>query len=284
MAATIAGVFCEEIVRDYKESVDPDPIITKLYTCPWPQRYAAANGMLGFATANRNGVVTFNPAYRHPESPSLVAQRISITGRGQPTQGPLQLQYPTAVIEVQFLAQNWVGLPQDDPDGSQAIDPSSKFLYCTQTVDFGCEYVTIPGSSLVYQSSGHAGIGVVSRPFNQDVPLRVQHAEMSLTFHKLPYIFVSFLPLIDNVNKTTFLGQPPQCVKFNGGNVQREFQSDGSVTQAVQLSFSCRPNHTWNQVPDPGGSSAWVGYSYADGTPVFPPADLTQVFPQGYQY
>jgi hypothetical protein len=286
LSLIINGVECEEIVKGYSEGADPSVASTKQFLCAWADRYRLGNGLLGFATATSigpDGRVNFTPPNRHPEL-NIYSKSIHITGVGRPSQGPKQLAFASAIVEVDYGQLDWAALPEDDPDGAQSIDPDNKFLYCTQEIDYSSEYVTVPGSALKYGPTGS------TKPFNTDMPIKIQMVEMSLMFHKLPYLPVGFAPLVDSTNAGKFLGCAAETVKFNGGKVKRDKYltsdtgSPAGITQAVDFSFTWRPKYPWNMIPDPGGGSSWVPFSYKSGAKVFPATDLSVVFPRGYGY
>jgi hypothetical protein len=294
MSITINGVVCEEIIRGYQEGLEKSLTGTKSYLCPWNQRGYVIRGMIGYATFTaRNGTVTFNGPFSHPEAPNIFAKSISIQGVGMPYQGPVQLAFAAAIITVQFGVMEWEAFPEQDPGGDQQIDQDTKFLYCTQSISYGAEYHSVPGSKLQILHKSDLG-GTFALPFNQDKQIRVSHAEMSMTFHRLPYMPTNFLPLQDNVNDSKFLGCAKGTVKFNGGETTREQQSDGSITQSVRLSLSYRPRYEWNMAPDPyyyspsggitPGPDAWAILQYKTGDYIFPYSDLSVIFPPGYLY
>lgn len=265
----IAGVSCDEIVRAYEEGVGPrGPYGVKMFGCAWADRYAVANGMLGLSSYTGPGAVSFTAPASHPETPRMLALDVSIAGVGRPSSASPQMRFERAIVRVTY------GVPEYGPldyPPQLNIDPTTPFIYAEQSLDFGVQYVTIPGKKLK----------VAGGPFPQDYPIPVQHAEMTIVLHKLPYMPVALLTLIDHVNAGTFLGCAEDKVKFNGCRTHRQFQSDGQVTQEVTLGLSYRPQHGWNQVPDPY-ADGWTELTYQDNSLLFPRSDLSVIFPTAY--
>jgi hypothetical protein len=280
MSATINGVSCDELVEGLSEGIHGEgPVAVKKYLCDWSSRYAVANGLLGLATnsGGENGSIVFGsgPA-RYPESPNLLAREVGIEGVGQPTQGTSQIQFPKAVITVNYGVTPWqpVVYPQ------MSFDPAQPFVYATQRISFTRETITIPNSQL-YLANGNR---LDDTPFGMPIP----NAVLTLTLQRVP-----FLPSAATVwnamrkplNNATFLGIPAGYLKFEGLENNEEAMSDGTYSQQVTYTFVARSRLRWDEtydkdpaVTDPQqirrGSSA--------GTAILERSNLAALIPSAY--
>jgi hypothetical protein len=297
-SCAINGVPCGEYVRDYYEAADRSsgPDLSKSYICQWSKRFTVANACLGLATAtSRNGSPIFLPPLQHPEIPTAFCGSLRITGKGMPFQGPSQLAFPAAMITIGFKSYPWnfQGTLNQDPGNLMSIDPATSFVYATQEIDQGEETVEFRGGSLQWVTASTPGgtpvpIAPKPIPILTSCSVPIAYAIMRITFKKLPYMPVATLPLMNNLNNAVFLGCPIGTVKFKGSSTDREYQSDGSMTQSVMNTYHYRPVKDWNYVPNPNaavGNSLWGLRASANGAPlvyIFPYSDLTQTFPDGY--
>lgn len=273
MAIIINGVTCLSVSRDYKEGIDGrGPSASKGYLCNWNDRYTVANGLMGvvsFTGTGHTGTIKLPTIGNLPESPNAWALSIAIEGKGQPVQNAFDLGYQQAIVWVTY------GVPEYGPGPEAQIDPATSFIFATQEVDQGVEYVTIPGQALAYADG---------TPSNIDRVMPVHHAELTITLHRMPYMPINTVYQVDNVNDSTFLGAAMGLVKYNGVKISRDYDTAGNVVQKSAFSFSLRPIADWNFVPDPKGTGTWVLLQYKAGGSAyqFPYSNLMSVFPTAY--
>jgi hypothetical protein len=272
MSITIGGALCEELVEGLQEGIDErGPFAAKKYLCNWGDRYAVANGLLGLVTATGQAA-TFTVPMRYPESANMFANRVvSIEGKGKPTQGARQLQFPYAVVTASF------GIPayQFLPTPAMSIDPQTPFVYATQEIDIGLDSYTIPASAV--QVSGGA-------PLAKDQTITYAKAEISLTMHRFPYDpSQDIFGMTGALNIVSFLGCEAGKVRFNGGKTSDTASSDGTFTKDVSLSFSYRKIARWDYRFHPNGTSGWVALQDKSGNNIYTLADFNDLIPDFYR-
>jgi hypothetical protein len=278
---TIAGVQCQELVADLTEGADliAGPIAQKGFLCPWTSRLAVAQGILGLNTAVSLGTaITINTPLPYPDIPNAYAHTISIQGVGSPTQGPNQIQWPFAIISVNYQALHWsfAGINFGASDALIQIDPSTPLTYCEQRVKVSTTWITIPGTGLKFANGNKLSGRNVSIPLCQ--------MDMQLTFMRVPYMpaqtilnGVALAPL----NSATFLGQQPGFMLFNGMDTETSNQTDGSKSENLTMSISWR-NIPWDQDWDPVGQAFSQVQNGSTGSPLLARSDLNQLIPSGY--
>ena len=275
--ATIGGITCQEIVDGLNEGVHQQgPVAQKKYLCDWGSRYTVANALLGLVSGSggSNPNITHSNPLQYPESPNMWAREIAIEGKGQPTQGPVQLQFPKALITVNY------GVPQFGyltyPD--QSIDPGNPYVWATQEIDFGRQMVTVPNAALTLASGSEFNSTV---PYAFTLPTMV----MSITLHKVPYLG-AMASLIWNatknpINNATYLGIPAGYLLFNGARTHMEASTDGTYVQEITLNFGARGILRWDEVFDPDGSHGPTQVKY-NGSAILPRSDLSALIPSAY--
>lgn len=275
MSATIGGIVCEEMVEGLKEGVDGSgPHATKKYLCDWADRFAVANGLIGIVTnpGGAGGTPTFASPTRYPESANMFATQVAIEGRGKPTQGTAQLQFPKAVVVATF------GVPPYNylPSPNMSIDPATPFIYATQEIDIGLDSYTIPASAV--KATGP------DAPLAKDQTIPYAKAEISLTLHRYPYNPAQLIfNLTGNLNSTVFLGCAIGKLRFNGGKTHNTASSDGTYTQDVNLSFSFRKIARWDYVFHPNGTSGWVALKDKSSNSLHSLSDFLDLIPSSYR-
>lgn len=274
MAVTINGVACDELVDGYGEELDESgPRGSKYYLCDWGSRYTVANGLLGFVTVTGGTTITFTSPTAHPESSNMFARSVRIKGVGRPSQGSVNIAYPKAVVMADFARPTFNMSGTQDPGGTHSIDTATPLIYATQEIDEGGEFVTLPGSSLVFDSG---------TKIQEDGSLFVPHDEIIITFHRFPYFPRSTSSLKGKTNASTFLGCDPEKLLYHGQKVRDSFLSDGTFTHEVTRHWSYRQVE-WNKRLLPDGSG-WGYYKYSSsGARVFPTADFSDLIPTAYQ-
>jgi hypothetical protein len=192
------------------------------------------------------GTVTRNTPHQHPLSTNLFCINAGLVqGLGNAVLNANG--YPDfdggALINAEYRPLSWDAIT---PDQNNSIDPTTSILYCTQEIDFSTETMTIFDHEFKFS----AGTGLGSKtgvPAKFSIPI----THLSLTFHDLPYMpMTAVRSLRGKVNTVQFLGSPPGTVLFRGCRTRRQFNSDGSVVQEVQMSFDERSSlHPWNSLP-----------------------------------
>lgn len=273
MSLTINGVVCQELVDGLTEGIhEGGPYATKKYLCDWANRYQLANGMLGLVSGTGGAISLFAPQ-QYPQSLNMWAREVYIEGAGQPTQGPAQLQFPKAVVTVNY------GVPKFGilPTPSISIDPSNPIIYATQEIDIGMEQFNIPASAV--QVLGPTA------PLAKDVPVYFARAEIAITLHRFPWLPAPLIfGLVGNLNSAKYLGCDVGKLRFNGGRTHLTASTDGTQTQDVTLSFSYRNVARWDYTFHPNGTSGWVAVEDRNSNSLYTLSDLSVLIPSSYYF
>src|SRR5262245_42277258 len=161
MSIVVGGILCNELVEGLVEGVrEGGPYAQKMYLCAWNDRYRLANNLLGLVTSS-GAAINLTLPLGYPQSTNMLAREVEIEGVGRPTQGPAQLQFPYARVTVRYAVPTWT--PTPNPNTS--IDPEKPYIYATQRVDFGREFVNVEASS-VRLANGHS----VNLPYSFPIP------------------------------------------------------------------------------------------------------------------
>lgn len=185
--------------------------------------------------------------HRHPLAPLLSCVSATLV---EPLGEPILNAngYPDydggALIQAEYRASNLEFGPAADV--LNGFDPDTPILWATQELDFGSETYTIDRGEFTYASGPLSGstTGVAAK-------ISIPITTMILTFHRLPYMPMGRVrSKIGKVNDAVFLGAEAGCVLFKGAKTTREFNTDGSIVQKVQLIFEERTAlHKWNWLP-----------------------------------
>jgi hypothetical protein len=209
----------------------------------WADSDAFCRALLGI-TVLAGGVVTRTTPHQSPLATALVCHKATVVaGLGNPVTNADG--YPDydggALVAAEYKPPEFDFSGLSYPDSQ--IDPTTPILYCTQELDFTTQIFTLPDAKYKYTASG----------LDTDVPIKIEVpiTIMSLTFHQLPYIpMTAVRALRGRVNSVTFLGAAAGLVLFKGARTSREFASDGSVSQRVQLVYEERDAaFPWNYLP-----------------------------------
>jgi hypothetical protein len=156
MAIVIGGVLCQELVVGNSENAGAQGLVAdKRVICNYTDRYKVANALLVIASANATGqpILFSNPAH-YPESPNLIPKNVHIEGVGSPSQGPLAITFPYAMISITYGVFNWDAFPTDDPTGMNSFGPA--MVYATQKLELGFETRMMDGEcNLSFLNSGN---------------------------------------------------------------------------------------------------------------------------------
>jgi hypothetical protein len=272
VAHLIGGVYCEEIVEGYEEFASTGQGLgsSKQYLVPWTSRYLVANTLLGF---------NYRAPLLHPESLNMRAMSVSIRGVGAPTQGPIQLAFPYAILRVDWGVPTWEALRTDDPGNQMGMDPDTPLIYATQRMSMSYQMVSIPGRAVQFSS----GVKMKDTFYGY----KIVNTEMILTLHQLQNLpAVNYRSLMGKINSSTFLGGAIGKVRFDNLETARTASTDGSRTQEVTMYFTHRDIARWDYELEPD-SGAWLQIQYATGAnaglPLIQSADLNQLIPAQYR-
>ncbi len=278
MAIIINGILCQELVEAFGESFDilGGPTARKGFLCDWADRYTVATGMLGLSsTTHIGGSITLLTPLQYPERTTMFARHIEIRGVGPPTQGVVQLQWPKAVLSVEYACLPW-SFPGIDYPGFNQIDPTHPYIWAEQNFSFGSEFITVPGKAVKFAISG--------KPLQQDWGFSSPKLDMQITLKNVPYMpsTAVLAAMAAPVNSALYLGVAAGFLLFNGAETHVTRSSDGTYTQEVTYSFSYRPIAPWDYTFD-GTTGIWDQVVAAvGGAPVITRSDLSTIIPAFY--
>jgi hypothetical protein len=274
VSTTVNGITCEEIVEGIEEGIaEEGPYATKKWLCAWSDRYALANSFLGFVshTGGQNGSVEIHGPIAYPESNNMLARTVQIQGKGKPSQGAHQIQFPQAVVTVTYGVPSWQAIPNPD----MSIDPTQPFVYATQDIDFGREMLSLPGSSLRLAN----GNTLEDTPFAIPIP----YAVFSITLQRVPFLPAQaiYTALRRPLNQSTFLGIQPGYLRFDGCKNHAEASTDGTYVQSLAYVFAARTLLRWDETYDKNGTGGPQQVRY-NGSAVLLRTEFAPLFPSNY--
>lgn len=284
MGVTIAGIFCNELVSDYEESYDimGGPSARKKYICGWQNRFTVAHGLLGLSSAPLpGGLITLKVPFPFPELAaestsslaSMYAKTVTIRGVGSPFQGPNNIAFTSAIVEVIFGNFPWT-FSGIDPN---QLDASHPYIFAEQHIDFSNEFITVDKAS----SGAFVNLGAGLKPLNQDWGFFSPLADMTITLKNVPYLLApqTLNALQNPINSAPYLGCAPGFLLFGGGQDHRTKNPDGTQTSEFTLNFKFRPIAQWDQIFT---SSGWVQVVDSSGAAIIKRSDLSQIIPGAY--
>lgn len=249
----VISVPYNEMTEGLTEGVDSEGLWAKKpYGVLWKDRLQFCRDVMGVSSQSGgiNGTWQRQFPLQYPDDNLLYARSIEISPV-KPWYTTTPLSYKQAVVVVTFRAPDWNVTTNDDPLflNSLSQDPTENagLTYCTQELDWGAEWLSIPTSDATYLSSGQKVTGA-------SLSRRIVVCRMVLTYHKLPYMpLAKIFTYSDVLNDSTFLGRPRGTVMLEGSKTIRERDAAGTITQKLTISLKTR-NPDWNQVMLPNGS------------------------------
>jgi hypothetical protein len=229
----------------YKGIDDQGPFYkVSYYFTDWADSDMVANQLRGYSSRVGSTTIRSSP-HQHPLSPNLVCMSVDIEGCGQPSLNSSGLPYYSAGFFAHCTYRVWTAgpIPDNDPNYNNQIDPTTPVLWATQELDFGTEEYVHEKNQYTW-STGDALNGKMS-----GIPIRVSIGivTMTITYHQLPYLPMTTVRNLRNrINNATFLGAAQYTVRFMGARTVRDFNTDGTVCQKVQLTFKER-EADWNK-------------------------------------
>lgn len=284
MAITIGGVLCQEEVNGNSENFDilSGPQATKVFHCSWNSRWQVIVGLLGFnSSVSIGGAITLDLPMRYPDfqatAVSLYAANVAVEGIGSPYQNTFSVGYTVARITVNYRSFPWSfqGLSQNDFNNQ--IDPAHPYIYAEQTMSFTNEFITIPGTSVYWKSSG-------KKLGNRNWGFRNPITNFSIALKYVPYIPAGEIIAAEAngpINSTTYLGVGPGQLQFNGAESHSTRISDGSQVNNVDYSFSVRHIAPWDYDFN-GDLPGWDQVADSTGTAILKRSDISGVIPSYY--
>ncbi len=284
MAVTINGVFCNEEVNDNNENFDilSGPQATKVYLCDWNQRWRVVVGLLGFnSSVSIGGAITLNLPMRYPDfqqtAVSLYAANVAVQGFGSPYQNTFSVGYTAARLTVNFRSFPWSFQGINQNDFNNQIDPAHPYIYAEQSMSFTNEFITVPGTSVFWLSSG-------KKLGNRNWGYRSPITNFNISLKYVPYIPAAAIIAAETagpINSATYLGVGPGQLLFNGAETHSTRMSDGSQTQSVDYSFSVRHIAPWDYDFN-GDLPGWDKVVDSAGSPILKRSDISGVIPSYY--
>jgi hypothetical protein len=260
-----------ELHDTLSESADGNGVqATKSFLVRWTDRIQFYKDVMGHVTITGGvgGTVTRLIPLQYPDMPRLYAVSLHMEPWGQSSDGPYQIRYEWAKVDVGFATVPWNFQGPDDPDN---FTPE---VYRTESLEMGGEVMQNPGQAYEFVSSSQK----IKQPQSRIIPT----ANLSIKIHQAPYIpFDAIFALIGAVNNGEFYGAPAGTVLFMGGQSEAETNVALFRTQSLTLKFSYR-SVPWSVALLPDGS----GYDIVrlKGTIPTPPYPLTSkqyLYPEG---
>jgi hypothetical protein len=156
-----------------------------------------------------------------------------------------------------------------------SIDPTQPFVYASQDIDFGREFLAIPGSALTL-ANGHT---LDDTPYSLPIP----YAVFTITLHQVPFLPAQaiFTSMKRPLNSTTFIGIPPGYLRFDGAKNHADASTDGTYTQNLILVFSARTLLRWDETYDKNGTGGPQQIRY-NGAALLLRSEFRALIPSNY--
>lgn len=277
ISTSIGSVTLKEEFSGFEAGIDLDgPYINKQYLAPsWESVFPTINALRGTVAVSGGlgGIVTRSTPHLCPESPNLYCldarcvpiAEVDAKDSGRPT-------FRLPIISCSYRIPKYEVQTSDDPGGINGFTneaaPGSPFVYAMMSIDFASEVIPVPGA--VFHFSAPTLKTKVS------LVKTVGTAKMVFVRKFVPYLpFVNITQYLNKVNLGTFLGQPEGQVKFENMRTRREYLSDGTRSNEIELHFSWREYDHNKFLRDDDGTfdflytdSSATMYSYIDLKPL----------------
>lgn len=235
-----------EITDGLSEGCDDQGVwARKDYGVNWLDRFQFCRDVMGVSSQTGGIGGSWNRQFplQYPDDPLLYAKSLEIKPV-KPWYTTSPLSYKQAIVTVTFRAPSWNVTTNDDPfflnSFSQDPEENAGLIYCTQELDWGADWITVPTSDATFATSGE-------KITDASLPRRVAVARMVLTYHNLPYMpLAKVFAYVDVLNDDVFLGRPRGTVMLEGSKTIRERDAAGTVTQKLTISLKTRVQD-WNK-------------------------------------
>lgn len=240
LSTSVGSVTLKENFDAYEAGIDFDgPYVVKQYLAPsWPTAFPAINALRGSASES-GGITIRTLPHICPESTNLYCMSASLTpdaavdlrDSGRPT-------FNLPIITCRYGIPKFEMTTTDDPGAANSFPnesaPGSPYLYAMQSIDFDTEIIKPPGS--VYKFSTAPQL-----PVSEPPGITVATARFVITLKYVPKLpHVDITAKMNRLNNATFLGQATGKIKFLNARTRREYLSDGTRMQEVELHFKWR--------------------------------------------
>lgn len=266
LAITINGINCYDEGTREKYGFGQNSEAERVIRCDWADRTALARYFIGGSTQITPLAFVYAAGQPYPDITNWLCNGVDVEGEGVQSVGPNgMVAYERAKLTIHYA-----------PPTFNVTDP---FLVGDEDIDFSSIAIGLDQTTSSFKWT--------SGPNNtKDVPAgQVPAVNLTtITFVKsrynLPVLPESLIvSLIDHSNSTTFFGAPTETVVFKGGRSQRKITATGDKNWDVQYRFellSSASGATWNKLVD--AANGWQSFTLKDGSKLFPPADLNQLF------
>jgi hypothetical protein len=275
ISTTSGDVVLKESHDGYEAGIDLDgPYIVKQYLAPsWGVVFPVINALRGTVSVSGGvgGVVSRSAPHACPESSNLYCLSavcnpeapIDARDSGRPA-------FRLPIITCKYGIPKYDVTPTDDPGAvngfTNDVNPSQPFTYALMTIDFATEVVPIPGSTYQFTSP--------TLKTNVNVVKTVATANMVFVRKFVPYLpFVGITNYLNKVNQDKFLGQPEGQIKFTAFRTKREYLSDGTRANEIELHFLWRQYDHNKFVRDDTGAFDFL-YSASSSAPMYEYVDM----------
>lgn len=242
ISTTAGSVTLKESFDGYEAGIDLDgPYINKQYLAPtWDSVFPSINALRGTVSVSggSGGIVTRSIPHQCPESTNLYcldARCVPLAEVDAKDSGRPGFRLP--IISCSYRVPKYEIQNSDDPAGINSFtndsNPGSPYTYAMMSIDFATEVIPVPGAAYKFTSP--------TLRTNVSVIKTVGTAKIVFVRKYVPYLpFVNITQYMNKVNLGTFLGQPEGQIKFTNLRTRREYLSDGTRANEIELHFDWR--------------------------------------------
>lgn len=275
ISTTLGDVALKENFDGFEAGIDFDgPYIVKQYLAPtWASVFPVINALRGTVSGSggASGTVVRSTPHACPESTNLYCMsavcqplgEVDVKDAGRPT-------FRLPIITCRYGVPKYEIATSDDPGGANSFanesTPNQPYTYAMMSIDFDTEMIPVPGSCYQFTSP--------TLKTNVNVVKSVGVANMVFVRKYVPYLpFVGITTYQNKVNQGTFLGQGEGQIKFLGMKTRREYMSDGTRANEIELRFLWRQYDHNKFVRDDTGEFDFL-YSVSSSEPMYGYIDM----------
>lgn len=288
MILTVAGKTFTELVGSQEITYDRDaPTVRRKLLCDWADAPTICEAFLGFLSRIGNASLVYTQPQRHPHPKYnyLFAIRANVTGLGVPSQDALGIiSYTKAMIDLEYGV----------PDSTTSNGDQPEITYVSERRQLSAEFVTIPGSRLVYAAADTqaAAAGTTRLGEGARAGKLIPTTRISVDIHhwfnasqKISNGFFDAYAGTCNAHPFVFVDAlyGAETLLFNGASFNRQWTSTGTPGWQVTLEFTHKRTG-WNRVFRGALGTAPEGfwtYCMTDDKRVYARTDFRGLGPSG---
>jgi len=265
LAITIDGISCYDEGTKEKYAFGTNSEAERVIRCDWADRVALCRYFLGGSTEITPLAFVYAAGQPYPDITNWLCNGVDVEGEGVMSVGPNgMVAYERAKLTIHY--------------GPPTFNVTDPFLVGDEDLDFSSIAIGLDqtASSFKWSSGANSGKDV---PSGQVPAVNLTTVTFNKSRYNVPVLDSALIiSLIDHSNSAPLFGAAAETVVFRGARTQRKITATGDKNWDIQhrLEALCTPGATWNKLVD--AANGWQSFTFKDGSKLFPPADLNQLF------